>query len=185
MATADPDLVRRSRRFGPAAVATATISLVSFRLAFNHGAYGVVFYDDVLNFVVASTVGLAISLVASPYDRSRRLFTTVALAAPAAWFVLAVLLFDSVADAASRPDMGAIALVVALVSVPVGVKLLVDLMAPDLTSVRDPVLFAYGLAIIVIVTGLGYAVGANNDVFLTCDDFKVAGADQPDNCAPG
>ena len=185
MTTADPDQAERSRRFGPAAVATVTISLVSWRIAFNLGAYGEVFYDDVLAFVVASTVGLAISVVASPYARDRQLFTSVALAAPAVWFVLAVLLFDSTAAAASRPVFGFIGLAIVLVSVPVGVKLLVDLFAPDLVSVRERGLFAYGLAIIVIVAAVGYVVGANNDAFLTCDDFKVAGADQPSNCAPG
>ena len=38
---------------------------------------------------------------------------------------------------------------------------------------------------VVLTAAAGFYMGANNDLFLTCDDFKVAGADQPKNCAQG
>ena len=37
---------------------------------------------------------------------------------------------------------------------------------------------------IALVALAGFAVGRNNDAFLTCEDFKIAGSDQPENCAP-
>ena len=39
------------------------------------------------------------------------------------------------------------------------------------------------LAVVVVIGVAGWYIGSNNDRFLTCDDFKVAGSDQPENCA--
>ena len=43
---------------------------------------------------------------------------------------------------------------------------------------------ASAVAVIVLIAVAGYAVGANNDAFLTCQDFTIAGSDRPANCAP-
>lgn len=169
---------------GPAAVATVSLSLVVWPIAFNLGAYGEVFYDDVFRLVVAAAAAFAIGAVASPYQGWRRWFSQTALAAPALWFALAVTLFDSTAAAASDPVLGGLGLLVAVVAVPMVLKLLMDLFTPELSSTRISARLAYAAAVVVLVASAGFAVGANNDAFMTCDDFKVAGADQPSNCAP-
>jgi hypothetical protein len=175
----------RGPRYGPAAVATLTTALVTWPIAFNLGAYGEVFYDDVFRFVVASTVGLAIAMFASPDGRRARWFTIGALAAPALWLVLSVIFFDSTAAAASDPVFGFLALGTTLVAVPAGLKLLADLFVPDLSSLENNRVAGFTAAVIVVVAVTGFVVGANNDAFLTCDDFKIAGSDQPSNCASG
>ena len=35
----------------------------------------------------------------------------------------------------------------------------------------------------VVVSGISFVVGRENDRFLTCADFSVAGSAEPDNCA--
>ena len=179
--TSDPSAVGR---YGPFAIAVVTISLVVFPIAFNLGAYGQVFYEDVFRFVVAATAGLGVSLLADPYTGRRRLFTNFALGAPALWLLLAAVLTDSVAETASNPILGTTALVVWVVSIPTVLRMLIDMFAPGFRSYTDKRLQVGGLAVVVIIAVAGFAIGVNNDQFLTCDDFKIAGSDQPENCAP-
>lgn len=171
-------------RYGPFAIAVVTISLVAFPITFNLGAYGQVFYDDVFQFVVAATAGLGVSLLATPYAGWRRWFTDVALGAPALWLVIATAFTDSIADAATNPVLGPAALVVGAVSVPTVLQMLLDMFAPGFRASTDKRLLLGGLGVVVVIGIAGFYIGARNDRFLTCDDFKVAGSDQPENCAP-
>ncbi|MDH3752722.1 MAG: hypothetical protein OEU32_02520 [Acidimicrobiia bacterium] len=172
-------------RYGPVAVATITMALVTWPIAFNLGAYGAVFYDDVFRFVVAATVAFAVAVAASPYAGRARWLALAALVAPAVWLVLSVLLFDSTAAAASDPVFGVVGLVVAVVSIPTVLKLLMDLFVPELTSLDDTRLMLAAAAMIALVAASGFAVGTNNDAFLTCDDFVIAGSTEPTNCSRG
>jgi hypothetical protein len=177
--TDDPSAVGR---YGPFAIAVVTISLVVFPIAFNLGAYGLVFYEDVFRFVVAATAGLGVSLLATPYTGSRRWFANAALGAPALWLLLASVFTDSVADATTNPVLGPTAFVVALVSIPTVLRMLIDMFVPGFRSYTDRRLLYGGLAVVIVIAASGWFIGANNDRFLTCEDFKVAGADQPKNC---
>jgi len=171
-------------RYGPFAIAVVTISLLVFPIAFNLGAYSQVFYEDVFRFVVAATAGLGVSVLATPYTGWRRWFTNAALGAPALWLLLASVFTDSIADATTNPVLGPTALVVGIVSVPTVLGMLIDMFVPGFRSYTDMRLLFGGLTVVVAIAASGYYVGANNDRFLTCDDFKIAGSDQPENCAP-
>ncbi len=172
------------RPYGPAAVALVTIALTTWPIAFNLGAYRAVFYQDVFQVVVVSTVGFVLTILKSPY-RGRTLWVTrVALASPLIWMALAVVLYDSLGAAVSNPVYGLVGLMVAIVSIPTVLRLLIDMFAGELTTARDPRLLATSVAVIVLIAVIGFAVGRNNDAFLTCEDFKIAGSDQPANCAP-
>ncbi|MGI9603295.1 MAG: hypothetical protein ACR2QE_15515 [Acidimicrobiales bacterium] len=172
-------------RYGAAAVATVTMALVTWPIAFNLGAYGEVFYSDVFSFVVAATVALLVASVASPYEGRRRWLVQVALAGPVIWLLLSVVLFDSTAAAASHGVFGLVGLAVAVVSIPMVLKLLIDMFVPDFIDVPNTRRLVFFVGVIVAVALAGLAVGANNDAFLTCDDFRVAGSDEPANCRSG
>lgn len=180
--TEDPSAVGR---YGPFAIAVVTISLVVFPITFNLGAFGQVFYDDVFRFVVAATAGLGVSILATPYTGRQRWATNAALGAPALWLLVAATTTSSVGDAATNPVLGTLALVVAVVSVPTVLRMLIDMFVPGFRSYTDKRLLFGGLAVVVLIAASGYFIGANNDRFLTCDDFKVAGSDQPENCDRG
>lgn len=170
-------------RYGPFAIAVVTISLVAFPIAFNLGAYGQVFFEDVFRFVVAATAGLGVSVVATPYSGQRRWFTRAALGAPALWLLLASVFTDSVADATTNPVLGPLALIVGVVSVPTVLQMLLDMFVPGFRSYTDRWLLFGGLAVVALIAAGGFLIGAFNDRFLTCEDFKIAGSDQPENCA--
>ena len=174
----------RTARYGPLAIATVTMALVTWPIAFNLGAYDAVFYDDVFQFVVAATAGLAVTTITPPYRGRTLRSVRLALAAPAVWLGLSVIYFDSTAEAAADPVFGVLGLVAAVVSIPTVITLLIDLFVPELTSMRETRLVASAIAVIVLIAVAGFAVGTNNDAFLTCEDFTIAGSDQPANCAP-
>ncbi|MGI9585602.1 MAG: hypothetical protein ACR2N7_08435 [Acidimicrobiia bacterium] len=169
--------------YGPAAAALLTVSLATWPIAFNYGAYGAVFYQDVFQLVVVATVGFVLTVAKPHYRGSRLWFARVALVAPLLWIALAVFLFDSLGAAISNPVYAIAGLMSAIVSVPVVLRLLIDMFARDLTTMSDRNMLATGIAVVVLIATVGFIVGKNNDAFLTCNDVKVAGSDQPANCA--
>ncbi|MDY6997597.1 MAG: hypothetical protein SW019_13420 [Actinomycetota bacterium] len=48
---------------GPVAVTSLLVGLFTWPLAFNLGAYGTVFYDDIFSLVVASAILVALTVV--------------------------------------------------------------------------------------------------------------------------
>ncbi len=93
--------------------------------------------------------------------------------------------FDSTMEAAADPGFGVPGLVAAVLSIPTALSLLIDLFVPEeLTSLRESRLVVSAAAAIVLIAVAGYAMGANNDGFPTCQDFTIAGSDRPANCAP-
>ena len=173
----------RNRTYGPAAVAVVTIALTAWPIAFNLGAYDAVFYQDVFQIVVVSTVAFAIVLVRSPYDGLALWFTRIALAAPGVWLTGAVVLFDSLGAAVNNVVYGLVGLVIAVVSIPTVLRVLVELFTPEVELIQNRRVLAFTIGIVALVAIAGFAIGRNNDAFLTCDDFKIAGSDQPTNCA--
>lgn len=173
------------RTYGPAAVAIVTIALTTWPIAFNFGAYDAAFYQGVFQIVVVSTVAFAILLVRSPYEGLALWFTRIALAAPAVWLAGAVVLFGSLGEAVENAGFGVLALVVAIASVPTVLRVLVELFTPEVELLKNGRALAFAIGIVVFVAVAGFTIGRNNDAFLTCDDFKVAGSDQPTNCAAG
>ncbi|MDH3680709.1 MAG: hypothetical protein OEV40_12235 [Acidimicrobiia bacterium] len=172
----------KGQRNGPFAVSTVALALLVWPVAFNLGVYGEVFYEDVFRFVVAASATLGVAIVASSPSVAFRWPTLVALGAPAAWLAAAVVLFDSTVEAASDPVLGTIGLIVAVVAVPVALRVLFLLFNPEFGSAGDTRLLIGAATIVVGAALAGFVVGANHDAFLICDDFKVAGADVPTNC---
>lgn len=173
----------QAQRAGAVTVAAITVALVAWPIAFNLGAYDAVFYTDVFTFVVIATTALAITAFADRGTGRGRILPLVGLALPGLWLAGAVTFFDSTAQAATDGLYGLLGLAVALVAVPIVLRMVARLFVPELTDRRDRRVVGYAIGVLIVIAISGYIVGANNDAFLTCGDFKVAGADEPPNCA--
>jgi hypothetical protein len=55
---------------------------------------------------------------------------------------------------------------------------------PDFLQLPQPNRIAIFAALVVFALA-GFGMGARNDVFLNCDDFKIGGNDLPANCTSG
>ncbi len=180
----DPEPIDDSAdRYGtPAERATLLISVasasVAFMLAFNLGAYGEVFFDQIFTVWIASTLVLLGSI-----------FTRLP---PNTWPPRLVLLLPTVwilvgwVDNPRTEDAGASALLwltlaITVVALPFAAWILVSTINPDFRDLARNYKIVVG-AVVVVAFAAGYGIGARNDVLLTCDDFKVSGNDLPTNC---
>jgi hypothetical protein len=157
---------------------TAGSATVAFSVGFNMGAFGVVFFGQLLTIWVISTVVLVGSLVSDlpPQTWPRRLVLLV----PTLWIAAAWLDNTTVFDASGNIAF-ALTVTVTLFVLPVVAWILITAINSDFVDLpgrkKGMVIVSVGLFIII-----GFAFGARNDVFLNCDDFKISGNDLPANC---
>lgn len=169
---------------GPLAVAGVTLGLLTWPIAFNLGAYRQVLYDDIFRVLVAATILFVVTLINPAYPRPWRWLVSIALAAPLAWFLAASIIVGSTSEAMDRPVFLVAFGLILLVSLPITLRLLVDLFTPELTTERSRRLTLSIVGLVVVVGILGFTFGRNNHRYLTCGDFSIAGAAEPDNCEP-
>lgn len=159
---------------------TAGSATVAFSVGFNYGAFGVIFFGQLLTIWVISTIVLVGSLVSDlpPDTWPRRLVLLV----PSLWLVAAWMDNTTIFDASERFAF-ALTVVVTLFVLPFVAWILITTINSDFVDLpgrkKGIVIASVGLFIVI-----GLAFGARNDVFLSCDDFKVSGNDLPTNCVP-
>ena len=174
---------RSPRVGGTLAVAAIIVGLVAWRLAFNAGAYGVVFYDDVFSVVVASSILAVTTAINRPFHRPWNLVTSATLAGPLVWLGAAVVVEGSTGAAIERPVFAVALAIVVVVSIPLTLRLLIGLFHPELTSATTRGLTLVVVGVVAVVALAGFLVGRSNDRFMTCSDFEIAGSARPENCA--
>ena len=170
------------RRFLFAAI---VLNLVTWRVAFNLGAFGQVFYEDVYAVVVASLAALVATFVAPRGSAPRRWWSRLLLIAPSAWFVASVAFTDTLTDVDHNLGLGITGLIVGLTSFPYTLFLLARAFIPQIGDIRSVKRWVVLGVLTVAVAVAGFLVGSHNYRFMTCDEFKVSGNDQPANCHRG
>jgi hypothetical protein len=157
---------------------TAGSATIAFSVGFNMGAFGVIFFGQLLAIWVISTIVLVGSLVSDlpPRTWPRRLVLLV----PSLWLA-AAWLDNTTAFSSNEKIAFALTVAVTLFVLPVVAWILITAINSDFVDLpgrkKGIVIATVGLFIII-----GFAFGARNDVFLNCDDFKVSGNDLPANC---
>lgn len=149
--------------------------------AFTLGAWGTFFFDQLLT-VWAASVGALIVVLFQPRGRPRVL-KALALLVPSLWLVLSFVPLDS--DDVLSVVIDLLAVFVALLSVPATIWVLARVMWPefgeDISRGRR-----FLVVIAVVFVGVAsFALGANQEHFLTCGDFTVSGNSEPSGCVPG
>jgi hypothetical protein len=157
-------------------------ALLTWWPAFTLGAFGVIFFDQLLRlWVVSTAVILCVLLLPGRSLVTGRQLAVLAL--PSVWIV------TSMATSGWRESLlgGALAVVngvITLALAPFLVWLLLRLLAAEYVSL--PFRTRWGVvAVTVAVTAAAFALGKLNGLFLTCHDFTVSGNDTPPGCALG
>jgi ABC-type uncharacterized transport system permease subunit len=159
---------------------TAGSATVAFSVGFNLGAFGVIFFGQLLAIWVVATVVLMASLVSDlpPDTWPRRLVLLV----PTLWIFAAWIDSNYSFDRSER-FVFALTVVLTLVVLPAVAWVLITVINTDFERLpgrnKGIVIATVGLFIII-----GFAFGARNDMFLDCEDFKISGNDIPTNCSP-
>lgn len=154
---------------------------VAFGLGFNLGAFDEIFFDAILAVWVIATLVLA----ASFFTRlpPRHWAGRAVLLLPTLWLVMASLI-DPIETSALDNAVFAVTIVITVITLPFIGWILISAINPDFVSLPRHNRAAVMTAVAVFAVA-GWLLGARNDAFLTCDDFKVSGNDLPANCVPG
>lgn len=168
---------------GPLAVAGVTLGMLTWPIAFNLGAYGAVLYEDIFQLVVASSILLVITVVSPVYPTPWRWLVWAALAAPLCWLLAAGFVVGSTSEALQRTEFAVALGLIVLVSVPLTLRLLVDVLTPELARSGSRRITRAVVALVLSVGLVGFVVGRQHPRFMTCADFAIAGAFEPENCA--
>jgi hypothetical protein len=163
-------------------VAVVAAALVVWWPAFDLGAYGVIFFQQMLALWAASTAIFLVSLTSGRRARvswPRRL----ALLLPSLWLLLAIVVPEVGAKPWSRL-LFVLAIALTLAGAPFLAALLLRVTIAGYEQIPNRRrLVAAAVVGIVAITSFG--LGKINNRFLTCDDFVISGNDTPSNCRHG
>lgn len=148
--------------------------------AFTLGAWGALFFDQLLTVWVVATAALVVVLV-QPNGVGRRWPRVIALLVPSLWLFLAF--FD---DGAGTDGYSALVdvtgTIVGLVGIPFTLWTLVRVLWPELFNQLRPRARIAVIATVVLIAVASLALGVFQDRFLTCQDFEISGNSDPPGC---
>lgn len=188
----DGSVARSEERDGPdalvgdgtrrLAVTTVAAAGIAWWPSFTMGAYGVVFFEQLL---VVWVVATSVFLVAAATLRGRLLRRPAwwALLVPSLW-LLAALVLPAGGSSAAYDVLFWFGVVVTGIGIPAMAAILVRLVLPGAQRLdRQQALVALGVVASVMVAS--YLIGVLNPRILTCEDFTVSGNFAPPDCTPG
>ena len=160
-----------------------TLAYPMFGAGFELGAYGELIYERKITawaVVTAAWLGFGLVPRAQTGIRNWQLF---ALAVPCLWLLAVAIFSGSGEDPLTRPLLFMLGLVSYLLCFPFAVYLVAKVVNPDLLNLGGWKPKAGILAIALLFIVAGYLIGGYNYLFLSCNDFELAGNMLPDNCS--
>lgn len=175
-AAADPR-VRAHRAFGLVVVG---MSVAVWWPAFTLGAWGELFFDQLLTVWVAATAALVVVLF-QPRAIRGRWRRAAALCIPSLWLVL-VLADDPATSDLFTDIVELVGIFVGIIGIPFTLWTLVRVLWPDLFDELSRRARWGVTAVIAVVVVLSWMLGAAQSRYLTCEDFEVSGNSDPIGC---
>lgn len=172
----------RRRRDVPTGVIMVGMAAIAWWPAFTLGAWGEIFFDDILALWAASAAALVFVLVEHRPLRGR-LARALLLLLPSVWLLLSFVAHDTVTDVGIAVlDLAAFAAVV--LGIPFTLWVLVRIVWPDFAA-GTPLRSKWLIAVVVLgVVIASFVLGLNQARFLTCEDFSISGNSPPAGCSP-
>lgn len=169
------------------AISAIVLSASISSAAFWYGVFGAIFFTHLLYVWAAATAALLASFFVPRMDtpavrlpwRGRFL-----LALPTVWLVLSAFIDIE----AYRPEslsswvLWVLALASAFLTLPYLLYVVIAAVVPDIDRLTHRTLRVALLGILVFMAVVGFVIGKNHRLFLTCENFKVGGHDIPQNC---
>ncbi|NLP84624.1 hypothetical protein HF576_12260 [Microbacterium sp. CFH 90308] len=158
------------------------IAAVAWWPAFTLGAWGEIFFDDILGLWAASTAAFVFVLV-ERRPVGGRLARAFVLLLPTVWLVLNFVISGETTDlAVAIVDLAA--LLAVLLGIPFTLWVLVRVVWPDFAS-ETRRRTKWLIAVVVLAIAIAsFVLGLNQEHFLTCEDFTISGNSEPRGCTP-
>ena len=164
---------------------TIGLSTATWNIAFNLGVYRTIFYSNIFTVWVTVTAILLVVLLVPERDVPVPWWGKLLMLVPTAGVIL-VPLNDSLIRNDNLDWLTIIlGLFAVLICLPYAIYVVINVVNADLLNLPETRLKVYLVVIVAAVGLIGLWAGANNHLFLTCGDFKIAGDDTPANCRPG
>ncbi|MEM9954048.1 MAG: hypothetical protein AAF846_20730 [Chloroflexota bacterium] len=163
-------------------VTLVATSFAAWTLMFNYGAYNTVFYRTLLAIWVLCTVIFLATVMLPKHERPFGTTQLIGLLLPTLWLISFFLrpFFLNEEQGLYQVVDDVLAFITVLALPNVGYAILIITQGEAL---RLPWRLLFAMIIIVLVVSVaGYWMGANNYLFLTCEEFAVAGDFMPLNC---
>ena len=156
------------------------LSIATWPVSFSLGAYGEIFYREVLVIWIASLAALLGSLIIGRTEDDENYFTwwgaTLLL-------VPTLLMFSTVVGIDDLPVVkDTLEWVLLVAALPYIGYILISIVVPETMEIKTRKLQIWLVICIILINGASYFTGYHNQYFFTCEDFKIAGDTPPHNC---
>lgn len=167
-----------SNEAGTFFTAILLLTLATWQISFNLGAYGEIFFQTTLTIWIVSVAALFGCLVIRR-TKEGEVYAT--------WWGMLLLMLPSllmtrVVWANVMPWLVSPLEWATLLSIPYIAYILVSVSAREALEIQDRRLLLWLIVGCVVLNGLCFLAGRYNAVFMTCDDFLSAGDEAPPTC---
>ncbi|WP_438352160.1 hypothetical protein [Microbacterium sp. CJ88] len=180
MSDTAPAVSARRRRDLPVGVVMVGMAVAVWWPAFTLGAWGEIFFDQLLALWAASAAAFVYVLV-EHRPAGGRLVRAFLLLLPTLWIVLMFAFGDATADVFVFLVQVS-ALLAVLIGMPFTIWVLVRIIWPAFGE-GMPRRTRWLIALVVVGVALAsFVLGLNQSRFLTCEDFAISGNSEPPGC---
>ncbi|MEH1970308.1 MULTISPECIES: hypothetical protein [unclassified Nostoc] len=164
-------------------LAAITLSLSTWDLSFNLGAFKVIFFEKIFLIWVASSATLLACLLLPRNHSPIKWPGLLLMSIPTLWFILPFVPFQEISTTGALRKIVSLGLgiVVYLICLPYTLYMVFAIINQDIVQLSKKLIIKL-ITILLIIGYIGYFVGSHNYLFLSCFDFKVSGNDLPTNC---
>lgn len=163
-------------------VISVAAAFFAWDIGFEFGVYGQIFFEKVF---VAWSVSLALLIIFIIIPKRllqvpRTLWVTTTI--PTLWVCVALVNRAAPDEILFRHTMTVLGFLAVLVCFPYVAYVLVSVMYPEFTKMREAGPKRGVIFIILVMTVVGYVIGSSHDRFMTCEDFEISGHYVPADC---
>ncbi|MGK7903752.1 MAG: hypothetical protein AB4352_20575 [Hormoscilla sp.] len=167
-----------------ATLVAASLGLVYYAwdLSFNFGAFGVIFLGHILSIWLFSLTILLITIVVQENILpGRKSWGYFILSLPTIWLILKII--DDPAETGQIYDLWIhiVSILALIISLPYVVYLFFCFTNPQILLLKRRLIISL-VGMVLFVALIGYTLGKNNHLIMTCQNFIVSGQDTPQNC---
>lgn len=166
-------------------LASVALSVAVFNFGFNLGAFKTIFFNELFTVWVINLAVLFACLLLPQEDRPVDGWGMWALATPTIWLILSVIQIQNESWSFLDELVFVIGLIVLFITLPYVTYILISITQEETLRIKPRRLLYQLVLIAVAVELVGFFIGRYNHLVLNCEDFKLAGYDQPAQCYDG
>lgn len=159
-----------------------TLAYHMFNAGFELGAYGELFYIHKITAWSLVTGALLALLILPRKVSGIKVWQLFVLLIPSVWVMLASYFGLQNQGTIIRPGLFLLATVSYLFCLPYAIYIVVEIVNPDLLTLKGWKPKIGMIVVALFFLSIGILSGERNYLFMTCNDFEIAGDTPPTNC---